>query len=76
MKSEVLAELRQQQFADNKLIADAIVQSEARSNAKLLALRHDLETVAVHTQDGLQQAQEQIVTLATYSPSQVRQQNP
>ena len=76
VKAEILAELSQQQHADNKLFAEAIVQSEARSSAKLLALRHDLETVAVRTQDGLQHAQEQIVTLATFSPGQVRQQNP
>lgn len=76
LKSEIVADLRQQQYADNRLFADAITQSEARSNSKLLALRHDLETVAIRTQDSLQQAQEQIVSLATFSPGQSRPQNP
>jgi hypothetical protein len=75
VKAEILAEIREQQDGDHKLIANAIVQSEARCNAKLLSLRHDLETVAVHTQDGLQQAHEQIVTLAGYSPGQTREMN-
>ena len=81
LKREILTELRQQQErqlaefkaatderreADNKVIFTAIAKVEADRVADYAALHKDLETVAVLTERGFNQAQEQLVTLANY----------
>jgi hypothetical protein len=82
LKKEILAELQQQQEqqlaefktaaderreADNKVIFTAIAKVEADRVADYAALHKDLETVAVLTERGFNQAQEQLVTLANYT---------
>jgi len=82
LKKEILAELQQQQqqqlsefktaadekrVADNKVIFTAIAKVEADRVADSASLHKDLETVAVLTERGFNQAQQQIVTLANYS---------
>lgn len=82
LKKEILAELQQQQEqrlaefktaaderreADNKVIFTAIAKVEADRVADYASLHKDLETVAVLTERGFNQAQEQMVTLANYS---------
>ena len=81
LKKEILAELKQQQqqqltefktaaderrVADNKVIFTAIAKVEADRVADSASLHKDLETVAVLTERGFNQAQQQIVTLANY----------
>lgn len=82
LKKEILAEVQQQQQqqlvefktaadarreADNKVIFTAIAKAEADRLADYAALHKDLETVAVLTERGFNQAQQQIVSLANYS---------
>ncbi len=82
LKAELLTELEQrqsQQLADYKssaeekqaedhrLIFTALGKVDADRVTDYAALRKELETVAVLTQDGFQREQQQIVTLANYS---------
>jgi hypothetical protein len=82
LKTELLAELQQEQarqFADyktaadtrqsedNKLFFTALGKVEADRVADYASLRKELETVAVATQDGFQQTDQQIITLANSS---------
>jgi len=82
IRAELLTELKQQQdrelaayrlnaeeklAQDNKLILSALGKLDADRQADYASLRKELETVAVLTQDSLQQAQQQIVTLASLS---------
>src|SRR6267154_1108599 len=82
LKKEILAEVQQQQQqqlaefktaadgrreADNKVIFTAIAKAEADRVADYAALHKDLETVAVLTERGFNQAQQQLVTLANYT---------
>ena len=53
--------------ADNKVIFTAIAKVDADRVADYASLHKDLETVAVLTERGFNQAQQQIVTLANYS---------
>ena len=52
---------------DQQLIFAALRQFEAKHSADLRSLRKELETVAVLTEDRLQEAQGQIVRLAAYT---------
>jgi hypothetical protein len=82
IRSELLTELRQEQdkelaayklsaeeklAQDNKLILAALGKLDADRQTDYASLRKELETVAVLTQDSLQRAQQQIVTLASLS---------
>jgi len=49
---------------DAKLALDAIARVDANRLANYASLREELETVALHTKAGLQQAQQEIVSLA------------
>jgi hypothetical protein len=82
LRSELLAELKQSQerdlaawqlsaeekrAEDDKLILAAIRRIDADRQADYASLHKELETVAVLTQASLQNTQQQIVTLASYS---------
>jgi hypothetical protein len=82
LKTELLAELRQEQQTqldtikldaeekralDRKSIYNAIGSLDNVHKADYASLRKELETVALLTQDGFQQEQQQMVTLASLS---------
>jgi hypothetical protein len=82
LRAELLAELKQNQeqalaawelnaeekrAEDDKLILAAIHRIDADRQADYTSMHKELETVAVLTQASLQNAQQQIVTLAGYS---------
>jgi len=82
IRNELLTELKQEQdrelaayklsaeeklAQDNKIILAALGKLDADRQADYASLRKELETVAVLTQDSLQRAQQQIVTLASLS---------
>jgi hypothetical protein len=74
LKVELSAELaeyktsaEQKTAQDNKLILAALGKAEADRLADSAWLRKELETVAVTTQDSLQETHQQIVTLANYT---------
>jgi len=82
IRSELLTELKRQQeqelaaykrsaeeklALDNKLILSALDKLDADRQSDYASLRKELETVAVLTQDSFQRAQQQIVTLASFS---------
>lgn len=86
IRSELLADLKQQQVRfdeykknaeearqeDNRLILTAINKVAAGHQAELASFRKDLETVAVRTEYNLRQAQQQIVTLASYTQNDAK----
>jgi hypothetical protein len=70
IRTELQAELNQrqeQQQEENKLVLTTLAKLEADHAADYDALRKDLETMAVLTQDSFQQTHQQIVTLAGFS---------
>jgi anti-sigma factor RsiW len=82
IRAELLADLKQQQqqaledyaksstetrAAENKVIFAAIARVDADRISDFASLRKDLETMAVLTEDSFRKAQQQIVTLASYS---------
>ena len=66
-----LAEIKQAaeeaRAEDNRLLLTAINKVDANRQADFAFMRSELETVALLTQDSLQRAQRQIVTLAGFS---------
>jgi hypothetical protein len=52
---------------DRQVTREWLRQHEAHTEAKLAALRQDLETVAVLTDDGLHDARNQIYRLASFT---------
>ena len=58
--------LQQQREEDNRLMITAMRKIESDREQELMALRKDLETVAVLTQAGFQQANQQIASLEGY----------
>ena len=64
------AALDQQREEDTKALLAAMRKLEADRQKELLSLRKDLETVALLTQVGLQQANQQIATMGIQPPDQ------
>jgi hypothetical protein len=90
IRAELLADLKQQQqqaledyakssaearAAENKVIFAAIARVDADRISDSAGLRKDLETMAVLTEDSFRKAQQQIVTLASYSRPELNQPN-
>jgi len=65
--TEYKTNAEQKTAQDNKLVLNALGKLETDRIADYASLHKELETVAVLTQNSLQQAQQQIVTLANYS---------
>lgn len=74
-KEFAASEAAQRQEYQSALIK-AIGHVEARRNLELARLRHDVETVAVHTQDELEDTQEGLYELAASEMSQQKSLNP
>jgi putative zinc finger protein len=86
IRSELLADLKQEQVRfdeykkiaeknrqdDNRQIFTAINKVAADHQADFASFRKDLETVAVRTEYNLRLAQQQIVTLASYTQNDAR----
>jgi len=66
---EVTRAIEEKRAEDGKLILAALRQIDAAHRADYNSLRKELETVAVLTQNSLQQAQQQIINLASFSQS-------
>jgi hypothetical protein len=80
LRAELLAELTKQQ--DEQFAAFITKSEEKRAldnktiSAAIATLSEELQTVAISTQSGLQHAQQQIVTLASFSEPSDKSQNP
>jgi hypothetical protein len=64
---EFLDYYRAERSAENKALSTVLSRLDASRNADFLSLRKDLETVALNSDVGLRQTQQQLFRLADYS---------
>ena len=57
----------QKAYQDNRLLLDAMQRLDATRQAEILALRKDLETVAVNADNTFKETEQQLIQLAAYS---------
>ena len=67
VRAQLLAELKKQQATEIRSLMAALQRVDQRRAEDYASLRKALETVAVLTEAGLEQTQEQLVRLATYT---------
>jgi hypothetical protein len=65
--AEIAAAYEDKRVEENQVVSDALRQLDARWGAKYASLRRELETVAVLTEDSLEDTKAQLVQLASYS---------
>jgi hypothetical protein len=63
--AEIAAAYEDKRAEENQAVSAALRQLDARWAAKYAALRRDLETVAVNTEDSLEDTQEKLIQLAS-----------
>ena len=66
LRQEMQVALQQAQN-DNRLLLDAMQRLDATRQAQILALRKDLETVAINAEDSFKETEQQLIQLAAYS---------
>ena len=57
----------EKRVSDQQALLQTIQQLDGNRRAEILALRKDLETVALYADDSLQKTEQQLFRLATYS---------
>ena len=57
----------QKAYEDNRLLLAAMQRLDATRQAEILALRKDLETVAINADNSFKATEQQLIQLATYS---------
>ena len=66
LRSEMQVAL-QKAYEDNRLLLTAMQRLDVTRQAEILALRKDLETVAINADNTFKETEQQIIQLATYS---------